>query len=107
MSVKQLGIPSFVYDKDKKELVWGDTILAVSVSEAEAGNIQKVVQGVLKDEDLINKATKLKNDSIRIFKLQSEIADSLKEIEARIRVGDIIDGTCTICRALGFFNSKT
>jgi len=105
--VKRLTIPSFEYDKDKKELVWGDIILAVSVSEAEARNIQKVVQGVLNDGDLINGATQLKNDSIRISKLQSEIVDSLREIEARIRVGDVIDGTCTICRALEIVNPKT
>jgi hypothetical protein len=100
MSVKQLNTPSFIYDGNKKEIVWGGTSLAVGISEAEAEKIQKIVEGILKNEDLIQEAEQLKKHEIGVSKLRLEIADRLREIEARIMVGYVIDGTCTVCRGL-------
>jgi len=100
MKTPLLKTPELNYDKEKKDLDWGGTILARGVLEGEVEEIKGVIKKILTEKRLIEKANKLKKYEKKVRKLQAEIGDKLREIEAGIRVGDVLDGTCSVCRTL-------
>jgi len=90
----------FKYDKKNKSFSWGDIELARGFSEEKCKEIEKVLEKILTEKRFIEKANKLKQYEKRVHKLRSEIADELRGLEASIRVGDILEGTCKVCRTM-------
>lgn len=105
-SLKMSSQGEFKYDKEKQDFnwriggSWRSTTIAHGVSEEEAEEIKRVIQKVLAEKRSIEKVDKLKEHIKKVYKLRSEIGDELRRIEANIRAGELLEGTCNVCRTL-------